>query len=326
MQNHRRLANYSWVVLAYCIFVILFGAFVRATKSGAGCGAHWPLCNGVVIPREPAVETMIEFTHRLTSGIILILIGILIVWIWRTYPRGSFVRKSAVGIGFFIITESLIGAGLVLFEWVAHDDSMARAFAMMAHLVNTFLLLASMLITSWWLAFRTPESTVPTVDRQARLRGFVGVVGMLILGASGAITALGDTLFPATSFIEGFQQEMSATAHILLRLRIFHPFIAVVVSAYIAWFGLWLQGRQSTIASRRLAKSLVGLVVLQLLIGVVNVLLLAPVWLQMVHLFVTTLIWLNFVSLNILAWIPANLVSRVSEDPIHDRINQTAAG
>ncbi len=320
----KKLANFSWVLLAYTILVIVFGAFVRATKSGAGCGSHWPLCNGVVVPRAPAIETVIEFSHRITSGFTIILIGILIFWIWRKFPGGSFVRKSAAASVFFIITESLIGAGLVLFELVAHNDSMARAFAMMGHLVNTFLLLASLFITAMWVTVRIPKPHQD--DRKAKLFGAVGIVGLMFLGASGAITALGDTLFPANSLVEGFQQEFAATSHVLLRLRVFHPFIAAVVGAYCVWFAFWLASRQQTTIAKKLAYAQASLIVLQMILGAINVVLLAPVWMQLVHLFVTTLIWINFVGVNILAWIAADFVTGICHDQIHDRVDQAAAG
>lgn len=151
-----KLAKYAWGVLVYNLFVIVFGAFVRATGSGAGCGSHWPLCNGVMIPRAPAIETVIEFSHRLSSGVTLVLIAILIVQVWRTYPKGSALRKSSGFIGLFVIIKSLLGAGLVLFELVQHDASLARAISMMAHLLNTFLLLASLMVTAWWLTKGAP--------------------------------------------------------------------------------------------------------------------------------------------------------------------------
>src|SRR5512146_1869905 len=96
-----RFAKFSWGVLGYNVFVILFGAYVRATGSGAGCGAHWPLCNGVVIPHPQRIETIIEFTHRLTSGLTLVLVAALVIWAWRKYPKGSLLRWSSGAAIFF---------------------------------------------------------------------------------------------------------------------------------------------------------------------------------------------------------------------------------
>ena len=234
-----KLAKFAWGVLVYNLLVIVFGAFVRATGSGAGCGSHWPSCNGDIIPRAPELETVIEFSHRVSSGITLVLIAFLIVWVWRSYPKGNPLRKSSGLIGIFIITESLLGAGLVLFELVQHNASLARAISMMAHLLNTFLLLASLVVTAWWLSTGVPDNWKR--DDKARILSVFGVLGMFVLAASGALTALGDTLFPAGSLAEGLRQDIDPAAHFLLRLRIFHPIIAVVVGSYVAGFGIWMR-------------------------------------------------------------------------------------
>jgi heme A synthase len=318
-----KLAKFAWGMLVYNLFVIVFGAFVRATGSGAGCGSHWPLCNGVIIQRAPALETVIEYSHRLTSGIALVLVAGLIVLVWRSYPKGSSLRKSSGFAGLFIITESLLGAGLVLFELVQHDASLTRAISMMAHLLNTFLLLASLIITAWWLSADIPVEWKR--DNKARAMSILGVLGMFVLAASGAITALGDTLFPAGSLAEGLQQDIDPAAHFLLRLRIFHPIIAVIVGAYVAGFGLWLRASRQDSTLSVISWSLAGLVGLQLVLGIMNVLLLAPVWLQLVHLLVSSLIWLCYVMVTVFAWITPDLTAGVRENNIDDLVNQAAS-
>ena len=144
-----RFAKFAWFVVLYNILVILWGAFVRASFSGAGCGSHWPLCNGEIVPLNPSVERIIEFAHRASSGIALLLVVALIVWAFRAYPWGL-VRQGAVATGVFIITESLLGASLVLFGWVAFDRSVWRVYSMGLHLINTFLLLGAMTLSAWW--------------------------------------------------------------------------------------------------------------------------------------------------------------------------------
>ena len=146
------LSQFAWGVLAYNLAVILWGAYVRASGSGAGCGAHWPLCNGEVIPRAPSVATLIEYSHRLTSGLALLGVVALLVWTWRACAAGHPARRGAVLSLLFIITEAAVGAGLVLFELVADNATMARAMFMAAHLVNTFLLVAALTLTAWWLS------------------------------------------------------------------------------------------------------------------------------------------------------------------------------
>src|SRR6188472_342187 len=110
-----RLARFAWAVLAYNVAVIVWGAYVRATGSGAGCGAHWPLCNGTVILRAPAVETLIEFSHRATSGLSLILVVVLFFWARRVAAAGHPVRLGATLSLAFMLSEAALGAGLVLF-------------------------------------------------------------------------------------------------------------------------------------------------------------------------------------------------------------------
>lgn len=324
--NLSKFARYCWVTLVYNILVILFGAVVRATGSGAGCGSHWPLCNGQVIPRPEQVETIIEFTHRLTSGLVLVLAVVLVVWAWRIYKRGSLVRRSAALVLFFTITEALVGAGLVLFGWVADNDSIARAISMMVHLVNTFLLVGSLAVTAWWASHGEPT--------QVRLKGLsailflIGVVAMLILGASGAVTALGDTLFPANSLMEGIQQEFSETAHYLLRMRIFHPAIAVSVGVYLFLATSWIlrkhEGQEDLRWIEPLTRTLHGLYLAQIILGVINVALLAPVWMQIVHLLVTNLIWITFILVGTVLFSRLNPAPGLSNHKIHDPVGEAA--
>ena len=290
-----RLAVYAWGVLAYNLAVILWGAYVRATGSGAGCGNHWPLCNGEAIPRSAQVETMIEFSHRLSSGLALILVVGLLVWAFRAYPKGHAVRLGAGFSMLFIITEALVGAGLVLFALVADNVSTARAIVISVHLVNTFLLLGALTLTAWWASGGKPVQ----LTGQGPVGWVLGVgfLAVLILGASGAVTALGDTLFPAQSLAEGLQQEFSPTAHLLIRLRLLHPIIAILVGIYLVMAAAVCRILRPAPLTGRLARLLTGLYLVQLVAGTVNVVLLAPVWLQLVHLLLSDLIWITLVLL-----------------------------
>ncbi len=315
------LVKFSWGVLVYNIFVILFGAFVRATGSGAGCGAHWPLCNGVVIPRPQQIETVIEFTHRITSGLCLVLVAVLVVWVWRTYPKGSLVRTAAALAVFFTITEALVGASLVLFGWVADDDSYARAISMMVHLVNTFLLLGALTATAWWATVGEP--------RKLSLHGLpgalllVGAAGMLLLGASGAITALGDTLFPSTStMMESLQKNFSPESHYLIRLRVYHPGIAIGVGVYLYLVTGFIRRAFTGGRLEAITNGLFGLYALQIILGAVNVILRAPVWMQIVHLLVSNLIWIVYILL--IAVIMGGLAVRLAHQPVHKPAEQVA--
>ena len=231
MNRINRFAWFSWGLLAYNLLVILWGAYVRATGSGAGCGAHWPLCNGQVIPEAVRAATWIEFTHRVMSGLTLAFAIGLAVWAWRSYNRGSPARLGASLVLFFTVTEALVGAGLVLFSLVEKNASVTRTISVAVHLTNTLLLLGAVTLTAWWAS----GGETPRIRGQGitGLLLVLGLVGIILVSASGAITALGDTLFPSGSLAEGVQQDFLPTAHFLIRLRIYHPVIAVLMGVYV---------------------------------------------------------------------------------------------
>ncbi|NJP05980.1 MAG: heme A synthase [Chloroflexaceae bacterium] len=286
-------ARFAWFVLVYNLGIILWGAYVRATGSGAGCGSHWPLCNGQVVPDLEHSTTIVEFAHRVSSGLALLLVLGLLVWAWRIYPVGSPMRFSSLFVVIFTIIEALIGAGLVLFELVADNESLARGVWMGLHLINTFLLLVPLTLTAWW----SSGGALLQMRGQGVTRVLLGIslLALLVLGSSGAITALGDTLFPATSLAEGIAQDLSPTAHLFIQLRVFHPLIAVVVGAIVLIATQMVSTLRPQPLVQRIGWGLLVLYGLQLLIGVVNMVLMAPVWLQMVHLLLATLIWITLV-------------------------------
>jgi heme A synthase len=290
-----RLARFAWLVLGWNLLVILWGAFVRATGSGAGCGAHWPLCNGEVVPRAPALETMIEFTHRATSGIALLLVFLLALRVFRDRPKGHLARKAAAAAVLFILGEAAVGAGLVLFRLVADNESVARALFMAGHLANTFLLLASLALTAHWIADDAPPR------RQALVRdGWVFAlcaVALVGVGKSGALAALGDTLYPAQSLLGGLAQDLSATGALLVRLRIAHPVLALAGALLVAFASARVLGATDDRRTRRAAWLVPALALLQVGAGLLNLALLAPVWMQVLHLLLADLLWIAFVLL-----------------------------
>ncbi|MEM6328524.1 MAG: COX15/CtaA family protein [Bacteroidota bacterium] len=269
--------------LLYTVLVILWGAVVRATGAGAGCGANWPTCNGEIIPMAPSLNTLIEFGHRVTSGLAMILVVVMGWAVWRAFPRGSGARKAAGTSIFFMMLEAAIGAALVLLEYVALDARIGRAVWIALHLVNTFLLLGALTLTVW----ATRGHPLP------RWRGRMGwalgiaLTGTAILGASGAITALGDTLV----LRGGMSPETHAVVALLVGLRVLHPTLAFVALGLIGW-AVW-EARET--AARDWGLWVIGLFVMQMGLGVINVWLLAPLWMQVVHLLVTDIIWIGLV-------------------------------
>ena len=284
-------ARFAWFTLLVNILVIIGGAYVRATGSGAGCGAHWPLCNGSMLPDTSRIHTIIEFSHRITSGIALICVLVMLVWAWRKIPRWQPVHTGVVLSAFFILMEAALGAGLVLFEYVAFNVSIARAYWMAAHLVNTFLLLSFLTLTVWWASGGARLSL--RGDRWIRLTLGLAFLGTLILGSSGAITALGDTL----TLAGGISPTESVIVAQLIGLRLLHPMIAFAVGALL-WLAAWtVSKRRPTKRNKQFATLLMAIYAVQLLAGALNVAWLAPVWLQLIHLLLADSLWITLVFL-----------------------------
>jgi cytochrome c oxidase assembly protein subunit 15 len=306
---------FTWLAVAnlwYCVFVILWGAFVRATGSGAGCGAHWPLCNGVMLPRAPVLETIIEMTHRLTSGVLLIMALAMLILSFRVFPKGH-ASRLWVKISFgFLIFEALIGAALVLLELVGDNDSKARAIAIGGHLANTMILVGALTINLWLVKGKSlPKNLWKGVH--FRLIGPLLVL-MILLGVTGAIVALGDTLFPASSLKEGALMGLDSTAHFLIQLRFIHPLLAMFTGLYCMVVANWLLSNLKPGIASQKTKRMILLILIQLGVGVLNMFLLVPIWTQMLHLFLANVLWIIIID----AWVTASaeLESQKRLDPV----------
>ncbi|MCB0079045.1 MAG: COX15/CtaA family protein [Anaerolineales bacterium] len=293
-----RFAKYAWALLALNLLVILWGAVVRATGAGAGCGSHWPLCNGVVVPIEPAIETMIEFFHRVTSALLGLLTIGLVVWAGRRYGRGHWVFRAAIAALVLVIIEGLLGAALVRFELVAGNTSVVRGFVAALHLVNTLLLTAAYTLTAWWASGgETPQRP------RGGLALWLGLgLGLtMLLGATGAVTALGATLFPAGTMVEGLRQDFDPNSPLILQIRVIHPTISILVTLYLWWLARRLMRRFDSPPVRRFGRGVMAMLAVQLVVGVVNLALHAPVWMQLVHLLLADLLWIALVLLSVAA-------------------------
>jgi heme A synthase len=288
----RRFAGFT---LAYTLFVILFGAVVRITGSGAGCGQHWPTCHGEIAHLPRSLETAIELTHRVTSGLALVAVLVLCVVTFRHEPPAHMARRLALGAVLLMIVEALIGAGLVLLELVGQDGSVARAIVMPAHLLSTYALTAVLTLLVVWRSVGVRSSPGPTTNRTLLV---TCVVALLVVSATGAVTALCDTLYPpqAASIDLRLAEDQAGGAHFLMRLRVIHPVLAVLASGLVV-HAVRAVAQQSWAASRarNASRATVAFVAAQLAAGVLNVFLSAPGWLQMVHLGLALGIWIAFV-------------------------------
>ncbi len=289
--------RFAWAVLGYNILVILWGGVVRASGSGAGCGDHWPFCNGEIIPSNPALNTVVEFAHRVSSGLALPAVLALVVGAFALFGRGSGVRKAAVASGVFIVLEAALGAGLVLFEYVAYNPSYARAVWMGAHLVNTLLLVAALTLVAWWAGGGSvPRNVAP--GRAASVGA--ALVSVLILAMGGAVTALADTLAVGGGLDPAEHPVVAA----LVSVRWLHPTMAFVALAVVG-ASVWT-GRGAAVRQRGM--TVLGLFVAQMGVGALNVALNVPVWMQIVHLLVTDIVWIALVI-----WATEALAERSSE-------------
>jgi len=284
----------AWAALAATVVVIVWGAVVRATGSGAGCGSHWPLCNGVVVPVAPAAKTIIEFVHRLSSGVAMVLSLGLMIAARRVFPPGHRARVWAAASFVFMVIEAAVGAGLVLLGLVENNASALRAAYIAVHLTNTMLLVGAMTGMIWWAG--RPDTSIAIV-RSRRLTAVL--VAMMVVAATGAIVALGDTLFPATSFSQGLAADLDSTSHFLIRLRAAHPFLAMAV----ALVTIALTRRDPSFTGphgqRALVVSLIGV---QLSLGALNLMTLAPLPIQMAHLLMSNLLWIALVWNWVRGW------------------------
>ena len=281
----RALSIAAWAYVVYLLGVILFGDWVRITGSGAGCGAHWPLCDGQVIPRPESTERVIEFTHRLTSGLCgLISIG-LVAWTAKVLGWRSRVTRAAAATLGFVVIEGAIGAALVLLELVADDTSSLRALVVGLHLGNTLLLMACAGATAWWAG--GGRDAIWGDPPLARGWFALGLGGIAVTAMLGAVTALGDTLFPV-----GTPAAESAAHLLIVQLRVVHPVVAVLVAVALLAFGGLLLDRPLSAEARRWVRATGLLLAIQMAWGVLNILLAAPGWAQLVHLLLAQGLWL----------------------------------
>lgn len=298
-----RFAKYAWFVLAYNVLAILWGVFLRASKSGDGCGQHWLTCHGEVVPSAPELKTVIEFSHRITSALDGLIVIALLIWAIRIWyvnrdRVSAYVMKFAIATFVFVLIEGALGAGLVLTGNTAETLTPARPFWMAAHLLNTLLLLTWLTITAW------SATTGKTINFWAKRRELgwiaVGVALLLLVGMSGSIAALSSMIFPSGTLTEGITKDFSPTSHMLLRLRPLHPIIAVAGGVFLIFWTGWLKKKRDTSPKVvRWANVLSILVLTQIAFGAATLLMLGPILMQLGHLFLADAVWISLILLSL---------------------------
>ncbi len=286
IQKPTTLSRLAAIALGFMVIVILEGAVVRATGSGAGCGNHWPLCNGEVIPHHPRLATIIEFVHRQLTTVCTLLVVALITLTFRTKPKGHRARRAAVWSGVLLLTEAALGAILVKGGYVEANASNMRVLVQCIHFTNTMLLMGALTLAWLWSRDRSPIPATP----RARPLAWLALAATLLVGATGSVAALADTLFPSPTLTYALQQDFAANAPLLIRMRWLHPAAAIVGLAAAIALSLLLRGNT--------ARWLLTLIAAQFLLGTADVLLLAPTWLQVLHLLGADLYWIALVAIS----------------------------
>ena len=283
-----KVKPYAKAGLYLSIASILAGAFVRATGSGDGCGATWPTCKGKIIPALSDTSELIEFSHRSLSGVLLV-VTLIIFAKTRSFQKDTLVRTVTNYLTFFVIFEALIGAVIVIFEWVGLNSSLPRIIAVPIHLVNTFGLLGS-----YGILYKILQDDLETI-RPMFNKNFILISSLFLLsGATGSITALADVLFPSASFIEGFLADFDKTSEVLTRLRILHPIISSALSIVLFVYATGISNKYNVSV-----KPLKLLIIIAVFLGVLNVLSNIVLPLSILHLAIADFLWISYIYVSI---------------------------
>jgi cytochrome c oxidase assembly protein subunit 15 len=291
-----------WVLalLFYTLLVIVWGAWVRISKSGDGCGDTWPLCRDQWIPTVSHLPTWIEFSHRLTSGLFGIFVLVATIAAFRIFPRGHRARTFAVATLFFTVTEALLGANLVLAGLVKDNASVQRAAIMSLHFLNSLLLTGS--VTLLWFFSRADRWQRTIVARQYKLLLLGLGLAVLLIGMTGTIAALSTTLFPSHSLLEGLTEDLNGQAHFSVRYRWTHPALAIGLGSLLF---LALTLLRSAPWRSPLKGKLPFFVLFALAFGMMTLLSLSPVWMKLVHLLIAHGVWILLLLFSVPAFFTA---------------------
>ena len=301
-------SKFVWGVLVYNLMAIAWGVYVRASKSGDGCGNNWPLCDGASIPTNGPIAKLVEASHRLSTTLVGVLAIYILVWAFRAFPKGHLVRKAAGTVMALTLVEGIFGALLVKLHLVVYNSSGLRLLVMGLHVMSTFALLGSIAITA----------LAGSGLRPIKLKGQSGVgwilgmaaFGLIILGFSGAVSALGHTLKPVDNVLGA---AMDPKTFWMVRLQPLHPLIAVSVGLYLALATGLIQHLRPDAKVKSALNWMVGIYGAQILLGVVNIWLRAPIPMQMAHLVVADANWISLVVVSVFAL--AEGIERVEARP-----------
>jgi heme A synthase len=261
----RRYRRFIWGIVAFTVLVILSGDLVQATESGAGCGEHWPRCDGSLIPAIGDAHTAVEFTHRIVTTVLSISFIVMVVVARRLFGHGHRVWRAALWATGFLILEIFLGAALVLFGWVEADASWGRV----AHFASG----------------HSGFTVDPTAQRDRYILAAVAI--LILIAVSGTLNSLADTLY----FTDAVNVDETPIAALLVNIRGIHPAIAIGGGAIIFYL-VHRTAAGATATTQQLALAIQGVIGLQFLVGIFNIILLTPLETQIIHLTLADALWL----------------------------------
>lgn len=288
----RTLYITSWTIVAYTVLIILWGAWVRLSGSGDGCGDHWPLCNGEMLPTERVTKTWIEYSHRISTALYGIVVLLQIWWTRKHFKPQHPARFWALATLLFTITEALLGRQLVKSGLVNGSTDIFRLLVMPLHLINTSLLLFSGVMTAESIRYGDVERR--TISRDEKNRGILYLIGFSAVLVTGAIAALGSHLMPSESLLHGLTHDLAADSHPAVKLRILHPLFALAIPIGLLLFAQIAVAHRSTSSQALWYRRFALTTGLAVAIGLATLSLLAPVWLKLTHLLMTNILVIVF--------------------------------
>ena len=278
--------NYSLFTLIFTLLTIFWGAWVRLSFSGDGCGNSWPLCENKVFPEN--IKALTEWMHRLSSGLSLIFILLLLVMAFKIYPKNHGVRSFSTASFILILIEALIGAGLVLSGLVGLNTETLRVLVLAVHSVNSLLLAGALTLCykmSCWE--KRGEKITENLKLKSPMIFFVLLFPLLAL--TGNIASLAGQLFPSESLSSAWALDLLPSAHISLKIRPFHPLLAVSFLLGLVFFAF---SKKHLLAP---TLAVLGVVVF----GFATLIFLSPLWMKITHLVLAYCLWIFLVDSSV---------------------------
>lgn len=285
--------KFAWFALAYNLVVILWGVFLRASYSGDGCGQHWLTCGGEAIPTAPQLKTVIEFSHRISTAVAGLVVLVLVVWAFLRGRKHKYVSIFAALSFLFILIEGAIGGGLVLTGNTAANWTPTRPYWTAGHLINTFVLIASLTLTAW--AASKPREFRNNLWGRSAVLAAIGTIALFFVSIAGSMAALTTMLFPAETLGQGIAMDFDPASHQLLRLRVLHPIAAIIAAVGIFFISGWVRANSNKGPAQWWSRATSVLVLVQIAFGGASLLTLAPIVMQLGHLLLADLLWIAFV-------------------------------